>query len=101
MKSQIKITIYNKEYTLKAEAQDEELLKEAAAVLTEKITAKKQRLGVSKLEDLLAIAAFDIVVEQLRSRETLDHATERIGKLNYLLDQVLEQDQPQVQKENE
>lgn len=84
MKNQIKIKICGREYTLNADPKDEYLLKKAADVLNDKIGQNKER-GISSTPDLLAIAAFDAVVDSLRLSKEMEDVAKRLDTINGVL----------------
>ncbi|MEH0157512.1 cell division protein ZapA [Limibacter armeniacum] len=85
MKSQIKIKICEREYTLIADAQEEKLLRKAAYTLNEKIELKRKRLGIASTADLLAMTAFDILVESMGRAEEEAEAVAMLSGLNSLI----------------
>lgn len=67
----IKIKIGDREYPMRIDADEEERLRKAGRVINEKVRAFGSQFGIDDKQDLLAMVAFDILVEKLRSEESL------------------------------
>jgi cell division protein ZapA len=63
----IKVRIGDKDYPMKVEESDEETVRGAAKQLNDKIKSYRERFGIVDWQDLLAMVAFDSLVEQTKS----------------------------------
>ena len=85
----IKIKIGNREYPMRVKAEDEERIRKAGKLLNEKIKNYQNQFGIDDTQDLVAMVAFDCLVEQLKreaSSEANDEfALDEISKLNQLI----------------
>lgn len=85
----IKIRIGNREYPMKVKSEDEERIRRAGKLLNEKIKNLQNQFGIDDTQDLVAMVAFDCLVEKLKRDETSetsdDFALGEITKLNQLI----------------
>lgn len=85
----IKIRIGNREYPMKVKAEDEERIRRAGKLLNEKIKNYQNQFGIDDTQDLVAMVAFDCLVEKIKRQETSesddDFALREITKLNQLI----------------
>lgn len=85
----IKIKIGNREYPMKVKAEDEERIRRAGKLLNEKIRNYQNQFGIDDTQDLVAMVAFDCLVEKLKREESSeasdDFALGEISKLNQLI----------------
>ncbi len=85
----IKIRIGNREYPMKVKAEDEERIRKAGKLLNEKIKNYQNQFGIDDTQDLVAMVAFDCLVEKLKRDESSeandDFALGEISKLNQLI----------------
>lgn len=90
----IKIKIADREYPMKVVPEDEERIRKAGRIINEKIKAYAQQFGLDDKQDLLAMVAFDILVDKSQKEETIEindeTITERISSLNQMVSKVLE-----------
>ena len=88
----IKIRIGNREYPMRVKAEDEERIRRAGKLLNEKIKDYQNQFGIDDTQDLVAMVAFDYVVEKLKREEssetTDDFALQELSKLNRLISDV-------------
>lgn len=88
----IKIKIGDREYPLKVEAEDEHNVRQAGRLLNERMKSYREQFGLSDKVDLLALAAFDCTMENLKllqsAGETSQKTKDRLKQLHLLLDQV-------------
>lgn len=90
MQSQyIKVVIANREYNLKVAPDDVPLLEKAAALLRQRIQEKQERMRIYDKQDLLAMIAFDVVVEQLMAKENAAAIQQKIADLESLIPDTL------------
>lgn len=85
----IKIRIGNREYPMRVKAEDEERIRSAGKLLNEKIKSYQSQFGIDDTQDLVAMVAFDCLVEKLKREESSDasddFALREITKLNQLI----------------
>jgi cell division protein ZapA len=89
----IRIKIADREYPMKVKNRDEERVRAAGKLINEKLRAYKEQFGIEDKQDLLAMVAFDCVVEKLAADENdpaMDSAlVEKVNYLNQLVSQAL------------
>ncbi|WP_421763333.1 cell division protein ZapA [Ekhidna sp.] len=85
----IKIRIGNREYPMRVKAEDEERIRRAGKLLNEKIKNYQNQFGIDDTQDLVAMVAFDCLVEKLKREESSDASDDfalgEISKLNQLI----------------
>ena len=85
----IKIKIGNREYPMKVAAEDEERIRRAGKILHEKVKTYRDQFGIDDNQDLLAMVAFDCLVEKMKLEESTatddDFALEHVSRLNKLI----------------
>lgn len=72
----IKLKIGNREYPMKVKAEDEERIRRAGKVLNEKIKNYRYQFGIDDNQDLLAMVAFDCLVEKMKKEEATESTDE-------------------------
>ena len=89
----IKIKIGNREYPMRVKAEDEERIRKAGKLLNEKIKNYQSQFGIDDAQDLLAMVAFDCLVEKLKREESSevsdDFAVREVTKLNQLISESI------------
>ncbi len=89
----IKIKIGNREYPMRVKASDEERIRKAGKLLNDKIKNYHNQFGIDDSQDLIAMVAFDCLVEKLKREEssevTDDFALSEITKLNQLISDAI------------
>ncbi|MCG8390489.1 MAG: cell division protein ZapA [Cytophagales bacterium] len=90
----IKIKIADREYPMKVKPEDEERVRNAGKQINERIRSYRERFGINDNQDLLAMVAFDSLVDKMEIEEKQfdsdDVATvEKIEYLNKLISQSL------------
>lgn len=91
-KLSIKIKIADREYPMKVEPEEEERIRKAGKIVNEKIKLFKSQFGIDDKQDLLAMVAFDALVERLKtegSDNDDDLLKEKLAGLNNLISQSL------------
>ncbi|MEG3047141.1 MAG: cell division protein ZapA [Mucinivorans sp.] len=73
----IRVLIADKPYSINIEAADEEVVRRAAKVINEKIAASRLAYNTDTF-DHLAMAAFDISIENEVNKEKFKYSIERI-----------------------
>lgn len=89
----IKIKIADREYPMKVKLSDEERVRAAGKLINEKIKTYRDKFGLDDKQDLLAMVAFDCVVDKMAEEENLQvidkTIVEKVTHLNQLVSQVL------------
>ncbi|MBV6645445.1 MAG: cell division protein ZapA [Cyclobacteriaceae bacterium] len=89
----IKLKIGNREYPMRVDAKDEERIRKAGKAINEKIKSYRERFGIDDNQDLLAMVAFDCLVEKMKNDEqsatTDEAALSQLHQLNQLLSDSL------------
>lgn len=89
----IKIRIADREYPMKVKREDEERVRMASKLINEKIRTYREQYGIDDKQDLLAMVAFDCLVEKMNSEEThmvIDQTVfEKVQHLNHLVSQSI------------
>jgi cell division protein ZapA len=90
----IRIKIGDREYPMKVSAAEEEKVRRAGKLINEKMRAYTARFGLHDKQDLLAMVAFDCIVERLETESKTvvkeDEAlSNKLDHLNNLLSQVV------------
>lgn len=62
----IKIRIYDRQYPMKVHPKDEALVRKAATTINNQLKAYQEKFDQIDIQDLLAMVAFDCLVENLR-----------------------------------
>lgn len=91
-KLSIKIKIADREYPMKVEPEEEERIRKAGKIVNEKIKLFKSQFGIDDKQDLLAMVAFDALVERLKTDSgdtSNDLLQEKLSGLNRLISQSL------------
>lgn len=85
----VKVKIADREYPLKVKQHEEERIRLAAKILNEKIKKFRELFGKDDKQDLLAMTAFDLMVEKIKHDEVLALSNEHIeNRLDYLEDLI-------------
>ncbi len=78
---------------MRVKADDEERIRSAGKILNHKIKSYKEQFGIEDNQDLLAMVAFDCLIEKMKSEEengTLDEfSTQQLSRLNQLISEAL------------
>ena len=91
-KLSIKIKIADREYPMKVEPEEEERIRRAGKIVNEKIKLFKSQFGIDDKQDLLAMVAFDTLVERLKTEGgdvSDDLLKEKLSGLSSLISQSL------------
>ncbi|MBL7863854.1 MAG: cell division protein ZapA [Cyclobacteriaceae bacterium] len=89
----IKIKIADREYPMKVKRHEEERVRAAGKLINEKLKSYREQFGLDDKQDLLAMTAFDCLVEKLAADES-DRAVdqtvvEKVNHLNQLVSQAI------------
>lgn len=68
----IKLKIGNREYPMKVKSEDEERIRKAGKAINEKIRSYKDQFGIEDHQDLLAMVAFDFLVDKMKNDENIE-----------------------------
>lgn len=89
----IKIKIADREYPMKVKLKEEERIRAAGKLINEKLKHYRGQFGIDDKQDLLAMVAFDCLVDKMADEENLeviDHTVvEKMNHLNYLVSQAI------------
>lgn len=92
-KLSIKIRIGDRDYPMKVLAEEEERVRRAGKIINEKINIYKEKFGIDEQQDLLAMVAFDSVVDKIKtegnSNSTDSFLLEKLKSLNQDITQLL------------
>jgi len=89
----IKIKIADREYPMKVKADDEERIRRAGKIINQKLKAYRDQFGIDDKQDLLAMVAFDCLIDRMNQEQAQGHTgqsvREKIAQLNELISKVL------------
>jgi cell division protein ZapA len=89
----IRIKLADREYPMRVKAQDEEKVRTASRLINEKLKSYKEQFGIDDKQDLLAMVAFDSIVEKMTSEENhqeIDQTVfEKVNQLNHMVSQSI------------
>jgi len=89
----IKIKIADREYPMKVKRVDEERVRMAGKLINEKVKSYKEQSGIDDKQDLLAMVAFDCLIDKMANEEThqvIDQTVfEKVDRLNQLVSQSI------------
>lgn len=89
----IRIKIADREYPMKVKIEDEERVRSAGRQINERIRSYRDRFGIDDKQDLLAMVAFDCLVDKMEMDEKQydagENVLEKVNHLNNLINQAL------------
>ncbi len=89
----VKIKIADREYPMKVKRMEEEKVRAAGKLINEKIKRYREQFGIDDKQDLLAMVAFDCLVDKMAEEESLQEIDETVADkvtyLNQLVSQAL------------
>ena len=89
----IKIKISDREYPMKVSPEDEEKIRKAGKIVNEKIRIYREKFGIDDKQDLLAMVAFDCIVDKMevegKAHSTDESVLEKLQSINQDLARVL------------
>jgi cell division protein ZapA len=92
-KLSIKIKIGDREYPMKVVADEEARIRKAGKLINEKIKIYREKFGIDDKQDLLAMVAFDSVVDKMefegQTNSTDSFLLEKLKSLNTELSKAL------------
>ena len=92
----IRLKIGDREYPMKVSAADEEKIRKAGKIINERLRVYRNRFGINDKQDLLAMVAFDCIVEQMENEVSSNQSSDdkatsaKIDELNALLNKVMQ-----------
>ena len=89
----VKIKIAGREYPMKVKPEDEERVRNAGREINERIRKYKEQFGIEDKQDLLAMVAFDSLVDMLSLKDNLnvedDSVIQKVEEINQIVSQAL------------
>ena len=89
----VKIKIADREYPMKVKRTEEEKVRAAGKLINEKIKHYREQFGLDDKQDLLAMVAFDCLVDKMADDDkpqVIDQTViEKVKQLNQLVSQAL------------
>jgi cell division protein ZapA len=90
----IKLRIADREYPMKVSANDEERIRRAGKIINQRIKAYRDQFGIDDKQDLLAMVAFDCLIDKMHAEEDQGLAGQneiqvKIHQLNELISKAL------------
>jgi len=89
----IRLKIGAREYPMRVKMEDEAKIRHAGKLINEKLRKYKDEFGLDDIQDLLAMVAFDCMVESLETNEVNAEDSEKIrsslAQINSLLSSAL------------
>lgn len=89
----IKIKIADREYPMKVKVDDEEKIRRAGKIINQKLKAYRDQFGIDDKQDLLAMVAFDCLIDRINQEQTQGNTghniREKVTQLNELISKVL------------
>ncbi|WP_297335722.1 cell division protein ZapA [Algoriphagus sp.] len=89
----IRIKIGDREYPMRVKVEDESKIRHAGKLINEKLRKYKSEFGLDDNQDLLAMVAFDCMVESLETNEVnaedSEHIKSSLAQINSLLSKVV------------
>ena len=89
----VKIKIADREYPMKVKRTEEEKVRAAGKLINEKIKHYREQFGLDDKQDLLAMVAFDCLVDKMADNDKpqiIDQTViEKVKQLNQLVSQAL------------
>ncbi len=89
----VKIKIADREYPMKVKRKEEEKVRAAGKLINEKIKHYREQFGLDDKQDLLAMVAFDCLIDKMAEEESLqvidETVVEKVNHLSQLVSQAL------------
>ena len=81
----VRIKIADREYPMKVSLEDEAKVRQAGKLINEKLKGYRDQFGIDDKQDLLAMVAFDCLMERMQTNSSDQHIDESVmNKVNYL-----------------
>jgi cell division protein ZapA len=85
----IKVKIADREYPMRIDSSEEERLRLAGKMVNERLKNYRDQFGIDDKQDLLAMVAFDCVIERMKTEASNSNLSDNItNKISYL-DQII------------
>jgi cell division protein ZapA len=85
----IKIRIAEREYPMRVKEEEEERLRAVGKYLNERLRFFKDQFGIQDKQDLLAMVAFETMVDKLKMEEEKNSHLTKVGEQLSVLDDLL------------
>ncbi|WP_162428731.1 cell division protein ZapA [Pontibacter pudoricolor] len=85
----IKIRIAEREYPMRVKEEEEERLRIVGKLLNERLKFFKDQFGIQDKQDLLAMVAFETMVEKLKLEDEKNMHLSKVGQQLNVLDDLL------------
>lgn len=89
----IKLRIGNREYPMRVKSEDEERIRKAGKILNDKVKKYREQFGIDDNQDLLAMVAFDCLIEKMKNEEqagSVDEiSSQHLARLNQMISNAL------------
>jgi len=85
----IKIRIAEREYPMRVKEEEEERLRVVGKLLNERLRFFKEQFNIQDKQDLLAMVAFETMVEKLKMEEEQNSHLSKVGQQLNVLDELL------------
>lgn len=85
----IKIRIAEREYPMRVKEEEEERLRIVGKVLNERLRYFKDQFGIQDKQDLLAMVAFETMVEKMKLEDEKNQHLSKVGQQLNVLDELL------------
>jgi cell division protein ZapA len=85
----IKIRIAEREYPMRVKEEEEERLRIVGKLLNERLRFFKDQFGIQDKQDLLAMVAFETMVEKLKLEDDKNQHLSKVGQQLNVLDDLL------------
>ena len=85
----IKIRIAEREYPMRVKEEEEERLRVVGKLLNERLRFYKEQFNIQDKQDLLAMVAFETMVEKLKLEEEKNQHLSKVGQQLNVLDDLL------------
>jgi cell division protein ZapA len=90
----IKIRIADRDYPMKVSATDEERIRQAGKIINQRLKGYRDQFGIDDKQDLLAMVAFDCLIDKMHAEENHNLADQneihlKIHQLNELVSKAL------------
>lgn len=78
---------------MRVKSEDEERIRKAGKILNDKVKKYREQFGIDDNQDLLAMVAFDCLIEKMKNEEqagSVDEvSTQQLAKLNQMISNAL------------
>ena len=78
---------------MRVKSEDEERIRKAGKILNDKVKKYREQFGIDDNQDLLAMVAFDCLIEKMKNEEqagSVDEvSTQQVAKLNQMISNAL------------